>query len=273
MNRGAGVLALVALLDRDKAAIREKGRFDILLWRPDGTPRAPIEVKCQVTRYRQIESDVERVLAAIGRSRATSSIAFGAIAFFTAEADGKDFTAAERVSRYVKNVTQAVEESAGYPYYVQLVGFYAFDAAQACGDSVINESHLQEGLVEARQQFTQSILEVLPRQLSPLDQKFLLAMATDAVGQSSRTSVIAERIGQTIGSVSFYRDRLIKAGVIEPAGHGFVRFAITGHHAQLRTTEAFIAQTAQRLQLTRRPRQMRIVPGKQVQAADDDARV
>ena len=96
-----------------KAAIREKGRFDILLWRPDGTPRAPIEVKCQVTRYRQIESDVERVLAAIGRSRATSSIAFGAIKFFTAEADGKDFTAAERVSRYVKNVTQAVEESAG----------------------------------------------------------------------------------------------------------------------------------------------------------------
>jgi hypothetical protein len=94
-----------------KAAIRERGRFDILLWRPDGTPRAPVELKCQVTRYRQIEKDVSRVLAAIGRSRATSSIAFGAIAFSTAEVDGKDFTAAERVSRYVENIAQSVEES------------------------------------------------------------------------------------------------------------------------------------------------------------------
>ncbi|MGO9007189.1 MAG: hypothetical protein ACLQIQ_18190 [Beijerinckiaceae bacterium] len=45
--------------------IRDKGRFDLLLWWGNGTPRAPIEVKCQVLSIYKIRRDIKRIVAVL----------------------------------------------------------------------------------------------------------------------------------------------------------------------------------------------------------------
>ena len=42
----------------------------------------------------------------------------------------------------------------------------------------------------------------------------------------SRVSDVAERMHVTVDYAQKYRKRLIDAGIIEPAGRGFVRFAV-----------------------------------------------
>lgn len=58
------------------------------------------------------------------------------------------------------------------------------------------------------------------------DRDFLQAMAEDS-GPSSTTG-IGKRTGMRPNAVGNYRTRLVDAGLIEPAGHGLVDFAIPG---------------------------------------------
>ncbi len=60
--------------------------------------------------------------------------------------------------------------------------------------------------------------------LSVVDRTFLAAMAADQ--GPSRMADIAVRLDSTPNDVSQYRLRLIAAGMIRPAGHGYVVFAV-----------------------------------------------
>ena len=61
--------------------------------------------------------------------------------------------------------------------------------------------------------------------LSDKDREFLSAMVSDA--KESRVADIAERMNVTIDYLQKYRKRLIEfVGVIEPAGRGYVRYAV-----------------------------------------------
>ena len=62
------------------------------------------------------------------------------------------------------------------------------------------------------------------RPLSDVDRTYLLAMAQD--DGPSRTGKVAERMGVSAQYAGEYRRRLIKGGIIEAAGHGFVHFTI-----------------------------------------------
>jgi len=44
--------------------------------------------------------------------------------------------------------------------------------------------------------------------------------------EAVRTSVVATRMGKDLKYASVYRARLIAAGIIAPAGHGEVQFAL-----------------------------------------------
>jgi hypothetical protein len=66
-----------------KKALRRNGRFDIVLWWANGTPRAVIEAKNGVWSFANIEHDVARVAAAVSKLRTKSQIHFGAVAFYT----------------------------------------------------------------------------------------------------------------------------------------------------------------------------------------------
>lgn len=71
--------------------IRAGGRFDILLWWADEWPRAPIEVKCQVTGFEKIKADLQRIEKVVHRNKKDSSFQFGMVVFYTSCKDKGGF--------------------------------------------------------------------------------------------------------------------------------------------------------------------------------------
>lgn len=90
--------------------IRANGRFDILLWWADETPRAPIEVKCQVTRIEKIKADLLRIEKVVHRSKGDSSFQFGMVVFYSSCKDGKGFSAKEILSKRLENISADCKE-------------------------------------------------------------------------------------------------------------------------------------------------------------------
>ena len=64
------------------------------------------------------------------------------------------------------------------------------------------------------------------RTLSDVDRRFLLALAHDDA--ESKLTDIADRLGATTSYAGVYRQRLLRAGIILPAGCGRITLA---HHA------------------------------------------
>lgn len=90
--------------------IRANGRFDILLWWADETPRAPIEVKCQVTRIENIKADLQRIEKVVHRSKEDSSFQFGMVVFYSSCKEGKGFSAKEILSKRLENISADCKE-------------------------------------------------------------------------------------------------------------------------------------------------------------------
>lgn len=90
--------------------IRANGRFDILLWWADETPRAPIEVKCQVTRIESIKADLQRIEKVVDRSKKDSSFQFGMVVFYSSCKEGKDFSAKAILSKRLENISAGCKE-------------------------------------------------------------------------------------------------------------------------------------------------------------------
>lgn len=119
-------------------------------------------------------------------------------------------------------MTKAADQTLGYPYLVQLLGYeiwHRLDEGQPIGASVIEESY------EAANE--QSILDVLQptwRQLSPSSRRVLAVLASDPEGRAT-VKQIREELDKTSSWVSVYRSRLITAGVIRAAGRGVVELS------------------------------------------------
>lgn len=124
----------------------------------------------------------------------------------------------------------AVTASAGYPYMMQLVGYWSWDRSDG---GRISEQNVFDALPRCDHELAGAIsgLEV---RLTAVESRFLLAMAVDD-GPSS-TSDIGRRLGRNAQYVGKYRAQLVKAGVIAEVAHGFVDFAIPGHRARIRVT-------------------------------------
>ena len=94
---------------RPRKALRFNGKFDILLWWANGTPRAIIEVKNQVPGFSKIKHDVSRISAALSQE---STIRCGFIAYYTSLTDDERNPAKNRVETRVDGVASAVKEFA-----------------------------------------------------------------------------------------------------------------------------------------------------------------
>ncbi|MDO4290850.1 MAG: ATP-binding protein [Eggerthellaceae bacterium] len=113
----------------------------------------------------------------------------------------------------------------GYPFMVQLVGYYTWKAAQRRGSGSVDQIDADQGSAMAREQFDRMVIEPALQDVSPMALRYLLAMAEDE-GIPSRTGDIAQRLDKSLTELSSCRDRLIRESVIEPAGRGFIAFAI-----------------------------------------------
>lgn len=125
-----------------------------------------------------------------------------------------------------------VAEARGYPYLLQLIGSSTWDAARPAAGDRLGLPDVRRGLPEARDQLA-AMHRARWGAATPVEQAFLAAMA--ATGDDNVTrAAIAAGMGRDSRSISAPRERLIEKGVIEPVGHGLVRFTLPGFGAFVR---------------------------------------
>nr|WP_024307799.1 hypothetical protein [Pseudomonas sp. P818] len=89
---------------------RLRGRFDVLLWWANSTPRAVIEVKNQPRGQSGWFHDIERITSVLGIGRDSTSMQFGAFAYYYSAVDGSQYSAEEKVLRKLERVKHLVSE-------------------------------------------------------------------------------------------------------------------------------------------------------------------
>lgn len=114
--------------------------------------------------------------------------------------------------------------SHGYPFMIQLVGYYAWQQAKRAKQDKVGPAEAQRGIKVARERFDATVIEPALQRVSPLGIEYLLTMAED--GQVSSSSAIAKRLGKTLAQLSTTRAKLLADSLIEAPGYGKVAFAI-----------------------------------------------
>lgn len=120
---------------------------------------------------------------------------------------------------------ELVKASAGYPFMIQLVGYYVWQAAARRDSGVIASEDAEKGIRIARESFDSMVIEPALRRLSPMQEKYLRALARCGEGPSASGDVSA-LMGASSKDTGSYRKRLIDAALIESCGYGKVDFAI-----------------------------------------------
>lgn len=128
-------------------------------------------------------------------------------------------------------INDAAEATEGYPFLIQLVGYYLWMEAERA-HSKLDQAGVRSAIATAWRRNALVVVESALSDISDKDRAFL-----DAMAQQDGPSTAAQ-IGNIIKSkpslVSKYRNRLIAAGLIESAGYGKVDFAIPGLRDYLR---------------------------------------
>ena len=123
-----------------------------------------------------------------------------------------------------KLLSRAAKATAGYPYMIQLVGYYIWDTADSRGSTVISEEDVSEGIREAHVDLDNAVCIPELHGLSKNDKAYLKAMAIS--DGPSETSEVAERMGRSAKYAATYRKRLLDAYVIRQTDRGEVDFAV-----------------------------------------------
>lgn len=121
-----------------------------------------------------------------------------------------------------QRLTQA---SAGYPFMVQLVGYYTWQAASRGGCEAVTSEDVERGIAAARSSFDGMVIEPALRRISGKQLEYLRAMAR--CGEKDVASgEVAQAMGMETTAVGSYRKRLIDSGYVESTGYGKLSFAI-----------------------------------------------
>lgn len=124
---------------------------------------------------------------------------------------------------------EAARATDGYPYMIQLVGYYMWRSAQARASESVDFQDVKAGASDAVMAFEEAVCAPLYDGLTSAQKMFVTEVARDDP-EPARVSDVAKRTQRTSSWASKYRASLIKERVIEPAGYGLVRLA-TPHFA------------------------------------------
>jgi hypothetical protein len=127
-----------------------------------------------------------------------------------------------------------LDEARGHPYLLQLLGSTTWSAAEPVGGGRLTLADVRRGVPAARQQ-VEAMHRARWNSATKGEQTLLRAMARAARANRDSDNVTRAEIAAGMGvdsrSISVPRDRLIDKGVIEPIGHGLVRFTLPGFGA------------------------------------------
>ena len=115
-----------------------------------------------------------------------------------------------------------VQASAGFPYMMQLVGYFTW--LEADDDDCIDVEHARLGIKAAQSDFRRGVLDRTWQEMSPGDRAFATAMLPDE--DASTLSEVARRMGRATNYASTYKRRLMHQGVIGERGGSSFGFDI-----------------------------------------------
>ena len=130
-------------------------------------------------------------------------------------------------------VRRAAVATGGYPFLIQLVGYFLWREAENHNRS-LSAPAVDRAIAAAVRRNERVVIEAALATASAKDLEFLHAMAID--DGTTTTADLIQRTGSRPTLVAKYRTRLLAAGLVESAGHGKVDFAIPGLRQYLRKT-------------------------------------
>lgn len=149
----------------------------------------------------------------------------------------RDIPAIDIRDAYIETVTasgKAISEdialaaariSDGYPYMIQLMGYYMWQAAERRSSDVIEPEDVERAQSDSLIAFGDAVCAPVFSSLTDAQREFVLHMA-ESVDEEVSLQEIAEKAQKSSSWASKYRASLIDDRVIEPAGRGKVQFAI-----------------------------------------------
>jgi hypothetical protein len=131
-----------------------------------------------------------------------------------------------------ENLEKVAEGTRGYPYLIQLIGFYLLEYSQSASE--ITAELVELALKSAKRDMIDNVYAPILKPLSKKDEEFLRAMARDS--EVSKISEIKKRLRASDGVVHTYRKRLLDAGVIVSEKRGELSFTLPYFAEYLRGT-------------------------------------
>jgi len=113
-------------------------------------------------------------------------------------------------------VSRAAAATCGYPYLIQLVGYYLWEDMQGGYSPDV----FDDVLIKSKAELFRNVHKLIFANLSNRDREFVFAMSEDD-GFSS-VSAVGNRMQKEKSFISLYRDRLISAGIVKSVGHGLL---------------------------------------------------
>ena len=153
--------------------------------------------------------------------RRSMQITLDYVDFSIVKHDYHEMFAAKYNNIDVNIVDKMALSTKGYPYLIQLVGYYMWETLEKEKDA---EKAYEHSMVQVMPALFTNVHELIYSELSNADKSFVEAMAEDV--KKSKISDIAMRLDKDKSYMSRYRGRLIASGVIKAVGHGELAFGI-----------------------------------------------
>lgn len=131
-------------------------------------------------------------------------------------------------------VHRAAAATGGYPFLIQLVGYFLWREAENHNHSLTAPA-VDRAITAAVRRNERVVIEAALATASAKDLEFLHAVAID--DGTTTTAGLIRRTASRPTLVAKYRTRLLAAGLVESAGHGKVDFAIPGLRQYLRKSQ------------------------------------
>lgn len=130
--------------------------------------------------------------------------------------------ASQGVSFEPRALQRIVQETHGYPYFLQEWGKHIWDVASA---SPVTEGDVERGAREAIAALDESFFRVRFDRLTPAEKRYLRAMAEIGPGPH-RSGDVAEVLGRRVTTLGPVRSQLIAKGMIWSPSHGDTAFTV-----------------------------------------------
>lgn len=117
---------------------------------------------------------------------------------------------------------RAALSTRGFPYLMQLIGYYVVQYAGK--DGILTETMMEKAEMAATKDMEDNVFKPILAPLSDNDRVFLRALAQ--CGETATTAQLQAKLGKKGPAIQPYRKRLIEAGVIETPRRGELVFAV-----------------------------------------------